>query len=204
MEFDQNIKAVILDLDGTIFHLDIDWHKLKREAQSLVGKSNISYDDTLKLAQQPQNEEVAKLIEKAEVEGATKGFESDGAAEAILEIKKAYKIAVVTRNARAAAIAVLEKLNIKDIIIIGREDVVNLKPHPEAIELALKHLKVLPENAIMVGDTFHDIHSAHRIGMRCVVVDNQNNRYKPEGGDRYVKNLLELSNLLIKDKLWQT
>ena len=64
----------------------------------------------------------------------------------------------------------LEAVNIKDMFatIIGLEDVVKPKPHPEGVNLALCQLGSKPQDTLFVGDSAADIESAQNAGCwRC-------------------------------------
>ena len=57
-------------------------------------------------------------------------------------------------------------------VIIGSEDVVHHKPHPEPILKALHHLDSIKEHSWMIGDTCLDMEAAHAakihaIGLTC-------------------------------------
>ena len=45
-----------------------------------------------------------------------------------------------------------------------------LKPSPEGLQYILKKLDISPQNALMVGDSTHDIEAAHRAGMKACAV----------------------------------
>ena len=49
-------------------------------------------------------------------------------------------------------------------VVVGLEDVTNPKPHPETIELALSHLGIRPNEALVVGDSAADIAAAQAAG----------------------------------------
>jgi pyrophosphatase PpaX len=55
-------------------------------------------------------------------------------------------------------------------VIIGADDVVNPKPHPEPIEEALRRLGRSAEEAIYVGDSVHDMESGRAAGVRTGAV----------------------------------
>ena len=73
-----------------------------------------------------------------------------------------------------------------------------MKPHPSIFEAALKLAGVLPQEAVMVGDSFtQDIEGAQRVGMKGVLV----RRSDPESatavrGVPVIKTLLDLPKLL--------
>ncbi len=50
-------------------------------------------------------------------------------------------------------------------IIVGAETVTQLKPHPEGVHHILNHFGVLPENAIIIGDTPHDLNAGFAAGI---------------------------------------
>ena len=60
------------------------------------------------------------------------------------------------------------------VTVVGKEDVVNPKPHPEPILLALKLLnaqKYTDENAWMIGDTILDIEAANAASIGHVALN---------------------------------
>ena len=92
-------------------------------------------------------------------------------------VKTAFEFAdlgVVTTKTSKFSHILLEKLGVYHFFktIIGREDVDNLKPHPEPILNALANLGKTSQNAFMVGDTKLDAiaakgANAKSIGVLC-------------------------------------
>lgn len=54
--------------------------------------------------------------------------------------------------------------------VVGRENVINPKPHQEPIEKALQNLNKTKENAWIIGDTILDAQSAKNAGINSVCV----------------------------------
>jgi phosphoglycolate phosphatase len=50
-------------------------------------------------------------------------------------------------------------------LIVGAETVTELKPHPEGVYYVLNHFEISPENAIIIGDTIHDINAGFSGGI---------------------------------------
>ncbi len=48
--------------------------------------------------------------------------------------------------------------------MIGLDQVSNAKPDPEGIEMALSLLNATKEEAIMIGDNYHDIEAGKKCG----------------------------------------
>lgn len=173
MELPKALKAIIFDLDGTLFHLDIDWLELKSRLKSIFGLDDVwiaTIDQQLNLS---DSLKAKAMIEIAEQEGVNKGFALAGATDLMNQLAANYRLAIVSRNFRSTIAAACQKAGFPECVIVGREDVENLKPHPEELELALKRLGVKANQAMMVGDTSHDIQSAQALGMPVVIVRNQ-------------------------------
>ena len=81
------------------------------------------------------------------------------AMEALQEASGFADVGVVTTKTSKFSIILLEHLGVMKFIktVVGRDDVVNPKPDPEPINLALKRLEKGKENAFMVGDTIMDL-----------------------------------------------
>lgn len=108
----------------------------------------------------------------------------DGAAELITNLKKSKKLALVSNGSKEIIQNGLRHNNIErifDFIITG-EDVVNHKPHPESLELALAAIDGTKERAIMIGDSNKDIGAAANFGIDSVLVYPESHKlfYDPQ------------------------
>ena len=55
-------------------------------------------------------------------------------------------------------------------LIIGADDVVNPKPHPEPVQEALRRLGEPATGAVYVGDSVHDMESGRAAGVKTAAV----------------------------------
>ena len=97
----------------------------------------------------------------------------EGAYEAVKFASEFANLGVVTTKTSKFSALLLDKLGVGEYfsVIIGREDVQNVKPHPEPILNALKALNLAPsKDAFMVGDTKLDAIAAKGAGIVSVGV----------------------------------
>ena len=159
------IKAIVWDLDGTLIHFKIDYIKARRTAIKIlknygVPKNlltvNISILENVKSAREffakegVTQEKINKIIEevdneiiKIEYEAAQNATMIDGI-DKVLEFakNKNLKQAIFTFNTRRNAEISLKKVNLLHYfdLIVGRDNVTNLKPHPDHLnEMALSY-----------------------------------------------------------------
>ncbi len=94
---------------------------------------------------------------------------NDGAIE-LLELVKSRDIrtAIVTSTERQSVLPVLSRLDAGEYFecIVARQDVKNLKPHPDPINKAIEKLGGSRDNYLMVGDSLSDIQSGKNAGIR--------------------------------------
>lgn len=80
---------------------------------------------------------------------------------------------VVTAKRRISAMLTLRVFDLETCFdtIIAKEDTTHHKPHPEPLLLAMKNLGLTdPSRVLYVGDSIHDIRSAHAAGcLACAV-----------------------------------
>jgi phosphoglycolate phosphatase len=83
-----------------------------------------------------------------------------------------FKLAIATSKVFKSAEALLKAADLWQYfdVVLGADMVKKPKPNPEMGLRALKMLDVLPCNAIMVGDTTHDIIMGNECGMRTVAI----------------------------------
>lgn len=94
----------------------------------------------------------------------------DGVEDVLVELKKKYKLAIVTNGRISCQMDKIKRTNIDsyfDSIVIS-EQVVK-KPKKEIYEKAINDLGLGAEDVVFVGDTFStDIIGAHRAGMEAI------------------------------------
>ena len=62
-------------------------------------------------------------------------------------------------------------------LLMGNDSVTQPKPHAEMLQRTLAHCGVLPDSALMIGDTTHDIDLGVNAGVRTVAVANGTHEY---------------------------
>jgi HAD superfamily hydrolase (TIGR01509 family) len=118
--------------------------------------------------------------------------------ETLLQLReKGYQLAVVTSGSRSRVSREVEQCVLKDAfaVIICNEDIVNKKPHPEGLELAMREMNVAPSQCAYVGDAPEDIEMGRRgqvmtIGVRSDYPSSA--RVRSANPDLYLDRLAEL------------
>ncbi|MBM7648763.1 pyrophosphatase PpaX [Bacillus ectoiniformans] len=93
--------------------------------------------------------------------------EFEGVFETIRTLKENnYKLAIVSTKIRETVIRGLKLTNLDQFfdVIISLDEVTNPKPDPEPLYKALDLLDSRPEEAIMIGDNYHDIDGGKNAG----------------------------------------
>lgn len=99
--------------------------------------------------------------------------EFDGVSETMKLLKAVgMKMAIVSTKRKEMVMLGLELLDVEGVFdeVIARDDVTNTKPDPEPILLALKRLGVTADEALMIGDNYHDIEGGQNAGVRTAGV----------------------------------
>jgi phosphoglycolate phosphatase len=124
---------------------------------------------------EPTTEDVTRAMatyRAAQLANASPTFFS-GAADLVATLRAAgNRLAIVTTKGTPAARRALTDGALLDAFdaVIGGDIVPHLKPHPAPAEMALRQLGVPPRDAVVVGDTTHDIHMGIHAGCRSVGV----------------------------------
>ncbi len=186
-------RAILFDFDGTLASLTIDFAAMRDEIAALA----LEYAGiTAAPAGQPVLEWIADLaaglsaspgqgaaaagrfralclerIERIELEAAQQGQLFDFTRELLRSLRRAgSRIAVVTRNCRAAVSTVFPDIDAYCDCLLPREDVSRVKPHPEHLLQALAALGCEPAASLMVGDHPLDIRTGRNAGTRTAAV----------------------------------
>lgn len=94
------------------------------------------------------------------------------AKESIVEASKIATLGIVTTKTARYSEELMRHFGVMDKfkVLIGREHVLNPKPHPEPILKAIHELKAIKEKTFMIGDTCLDIVSAKEAGVIPIAV----------------------------------
>ncbi|MBO0588939.1 pyrophosphatase PpaX [Sporosarcina sp. E16_8] len=99
--------------------------------------------------------------------------EFDGVSETMKLLKAAgMKMAIVSTKRKDMVMKGLGLLDVEGVfdVIVAMEDVTKTKPDPEPILLALERLGATADEALMIGDNYHDIEGGKNAGVRTAGV----------------------------------
>jgi len=113
-----------------------------------------------------------------------------------------YKLGIVTNGSRESLIAAQQMWDFFKLfnVMICRDDVCHLKPHPEPIQKALDMVNALPSESVFVGDTKYDILAGKTAGTITIAAlwgAGQRETLSAQNPDYLLKAISELPRLLI-------
>lgn len=178
--------TILFDLDGTLidsteailesFHNSFDIFKLPHprdeEIKSLIGHPLDVMYSSLGVEENIVWDIVDAYKEHYRVISTQKTLLLPWAREAVELASKNARIGIVTTKTGKYSRILMEHFNMMQHfeILVGREDVINPKPHAEPIQKAIDFLKVDKEDCWMIGDTRMDLISAKNAGIKSVAV----------------------------------
>lgn len=179
------IKAVLFDLDGTLIdtneliiesfkytlkkhlNIEVDISELVMHFGEPLIDTLASYDkDNAHILMQTYRDYNETIHDEA-------AKEISGAKETLNELKTlGIKLGVVTSKRRSIAERGLKLFNLFDMmdVFITPEDTTKHKPDGEPVIKACEILDILPEEAIMVGDSHYDILCGKNAGAKSCLV----------------------------------
>ncbi|WP_277586533.1 pyrophosphatase PpaX [Psychrobacillus antarcticus] len=176
----KNYKALLFDLDGTLLNtneliIETFLHIL---TETFPGKYN---RETVLPFLGPPLSETFNAIDPGLTETLTASYRKwnlehhdqmvapfEGVVETLRQLKKdGYKMAIVSTKRREMIERGLRLIECEALFdtIVDLEDVTYTKPDPEPIQIALQRIGANKEDALMVGDNFHDIVGGQRAGV---------------------------------------
>jgi len=121
-----------------------------------------------------------------------------GVAALVQTLRGRVRLGVVSTTWRENIQRVLESAGLAPAfeVIVGKEDVVNVKPDPEAYTLALEQLGVGPSDAIAIEDSAIGLRAAEGAGLRTIAVGHRRAQGDWTGSADFVADLSQTAAIL--------
>ncbi|MCE5210486.1 MAG: HAD-IA family hydrolase [Deltaproteobacteria bacterium] len=214
-----DINTIIFDFDGTLAKLNIDFQQMHESIEKHILSYGIKRDglhskfvlemiETAKailINQMPHQadtflNEANAIIENIEIEAASTGELFEHTKE-LLKYLDAVDIScgIITRNCNKAVKIVFPEILSYCAVVICRDDVKRVKPHPEHITTALEKLGSSAGNTLMIGDHPLDIKTGRNAGTKtCGVLTGhfQKDAFLEAGADIVLAQASDLLNII--------
>ncbi len=184
------LKALLLDLDGTLVDtpqaiVDVAQATLaalgREAADPQVIKDTIGLPLPIALGQllgtgpagAADAVEIYRVLWRAHVTPRIPQLIYPGVREGVAQlVQNGLKLAVVTGKAQDGADSTVDAAGLRSQVevVLGYTSVPNPKPAPDIALLALRKLDLRLDDALVVGDTIHDIEMAKASGLRSIAV----------------------------------
>lgn len=183
----KGVRALLLDVDGTVldtreFILQAAEHALHAQGYPPVSRDKIaaavglSFDEFYFSILDRRDIDVLPLQSSHRVFQLERLDLSSPFPHSVSTLKelrvRGYKLAAITNRRRSTLLPTLEKDGLVTHFdeIIAADDAPEIKPSPTQLNMALERFHLVPEEAVMIGDTDIDIEAGNAAGVRTIRV----------------------------------
>jgi HAD superfamily hydrolase (TIGR01549 family) len=115
---------------------------------------------------------VDEVYDKFDLDAASRWEPVEGLLDILTRLKQDYRLALVSNIGQQGLTAVLSNFGLHKTfdIIVSRNDVVMLKPHPEGLLKAINQAGVITQDVLHIGDSLADLFAARSVGIKIGIV----------------------------------
>lgn len=212
-------KYVLFDHDGVLVDTEVWYYKAGERALADVGftldKDQYIRDMSQGLATWAQARAAGideqTISRQREVRNEyyqeylrTEAIEIEGVVEALAELSKYVRMAIVTTAKRADFELIHERRQIREFMafVLAREDYELAKPHPEPYLTGLKRLGATNEETLVVEDSSRGLKSAVAAGIDCAIVYNDFTKGQDfSQASHRIETLIELKDIILDEQI---
>jgi phosphoglycolate phosphatase len=191
-----DVEAILFDFEGTL--VDFQWKLAEavEEVLQMLEKLGFARDriqsrkystllpEVLRMAPDlglqaaEVREKVFTVYDRFDADALTRWTPRPGVRDFLDAAKKRRIHCGLVSNVGSRTLSrALLKLGLQGFfeIALSRNDVANLKPSPDGINLALEKLGAKKEKSIFIGDSLDDVHGAKNAGLRVIIISEGEN-----------------------------
>ena len=181
----KKVKLIILDFDGTLADTRELIVKTMQQTLEALGLESRTDEQCASMIGLPLKQAFTDLLPISDemggqcVETYRRIFNENNAVYKIptfpnvLETlhqlhKQGYTLTIASSRSNRSLREFVNDMHLNEVIpyVLGAEDVVRAKPHPDPVLQTLETFNCKPEDALVVGDTWYDIEMGRRAGVR--------------------------------------
>ena len=206
------MKLIIFDFDGTLADTRQQIVETMQQTIQTLGLASRTNEQCASMIGLPLKQAFTDLIPMSDemgdqcVDTYRRIFNTNNAAyiiptfpnviETLLQLSaKGYILTIASSRSRKSLLDFVHSMHLEEIFpyILGADDVIHAKPHPEPVLRTLEAFGCSPEEALMVGDMKYDIEMGRRAGTQTcgVTYGNGSPQELKEAGANYLLNDFE-------------
>lgn len=192
------ISGVLFDLDGTLVNLPTDYDIIQEKLKNIF-QTDQKFSPLISTIIAKANGDKSKISQAFEMicdeeMSAVKNVKVMQGANDILSFLKSkdYFLCLITMQCRKVATKILNEFEIMSYFsnIITRDENYD---RFEQIKKTLEVTKIMPEQALVIGDTNYDMECAKKAGCQHLLL---NNTHENNNNLKIIKNLAEIKEVI--------